>query len=354
LHTSKELAALWTSPRASGLEAIRAAARDAYAVGLAQGVFFVGRTRPARPTLYDEAGKPVFDLNEEAYQFDPASGLVRRLSDTGGRVVGIKVDRASKILVMLIVDGLEPSQVDTGSSFLALSAAALSLDALEPKGPIALPVAAPTSEVILCTTAKGEPRWTVGQTTYGIDATKRKAVEVGSDDCASTTRVSVTPQRGSFVRKIDTSADAGVVNLSVDGGSRPFKIADLASFASLGWSPGHSRFVFARLMDPCGLAPSGWPPTGMNTLDIWDPAGAKTIRLAKAFSYFEWEWLDDDHLVYEGGDRKNAKIVVHDFRTQADVSVDVPSGAGLCAAPSFECIAPTVEPSEEDPSDPEQ
>ena len=81
----------------------------------------------------------------------------------------------------------------------------------------------------------------------------------------------------------------------------------------------------------------------MNNLYVWDRATAKTVRLATAFSFFEWEWLDDDHLVYEASGPKGGRIVVHDFRTQTDATLDVPSGAGLCAAPSFDCVAPGAE-----------
>ena len=77
----------------------------------------------------------------------------------------------------------------------------------------------------------------------------------------------------------------------------------------------------------------------MNNLYLWDRATAKTARLATAFSFFEWEWLDDDHLVYEASGPKGGKIVVHDFRNQTDATLEVPSGAGLSAAPSFDCVA---------------
>jgi hypothetical protein len=85
----------------------------------------------------------------------------------------------------------------------------------------------------------------------------------------------------------------------------------------------------------------------MNTLNVWDAAAGKTSRLATAFSFFEYEWLDDDHLVYEGSTPKGGKIVVHDFRTQTDTALDVPAGAGLSAVPSYECIMPTVETGED-------
>ena len=157
----------------------------------------------------------------------------------------------------------------------------------------------------------------------------------------------VSPERGWFQRPRDVSGDAGVVDLPADGGPHPVTLADLARSASLGWSPGRSRLAFAREIDPCGLVPSGWPPAGLNNLYVADAAPAKAVRLATAFSFFELEWLDEDHLVYEGSTPKGGKIVVHDFRKQTDAVLDVPAGAGLSAVPSFECVAPTVETSED-------
>jgi hypothetical protein len=270
------------------------------------------------------------------------------LSETRGDVAGLKVDRAGKLLVMLVVNEVVPSGAENTLSFAAASGATLSLETLDAVGPIALPIAAPAATIILCTTARGEGRWIVGRKTYALEATKRKAVALGRDDCApAAPRVSVTPERGSFLRRSESSADDGVVNLSVDGGSRPIKLADLAHAASVGWSPGRSRLAVARPLDPCALELSGWPRSSMNSLDVWDPALAKMVRLATAFSFFEWDWIDDDHLAYEGGGPKDAKIVVHDFRAQTDAVLEVPSGAGLSAVPSFDCAGQVVEESDD-------
>jgi hypothetical protein len=291
VRTGKELATLWASPRAGELEAIRAAPRAAYADRLSQGAFFVGRNRTAQPVLYDETGKPAIDLHQEAYAFDPGSGLVRRLSDTVGRVAGIEVDRGGKRLVLLLVNDVAPTEAVTGSSFSAVAGMTVSLETLEVVGPIALPIKDTVTEIRLCTTAKGEARWTIGPARYAIDATKRRAVAIRQDDCAPGTTVSVTPEHGSFNRTVENPPDAGVFDLPVDGGSRPIEFAAIAQSGPVGWSPGRSR-------------------------------------------------LDDDHLVYERSSPKGGKIVVHDFRTQKDATLDVPSGAGLCAAPSFDCVAP--------------
>ena len=337
LRTAKEFAPLWTSPHAADLETIRTTARAAYADHLPQAVFFVGRNRTAQPVMYDETGRPVIDLHQEAYAFDPPSGLVRRLSDTTGRVAGIKVDRGGKRLVLLIVNDVAPTEGASGASFSAVSGMTVSLETLEAVGPIALPLEAPVTEIRLCTTAKHEARWTIGPAHYAIDATKRRTVAVRQDDCAPGTTVAVTPEHGRFVRPAQSPPDAGVINLPVDGGTRPIELAALLQGGPTEWSPGRSRLAFTRAFDPCDLA---WPTNPMNNLYLWDRAAAKTVRLATAFSFFEWEWLDDDHLVYEASGPKSGKIVVHDFRTQTDATLDVPSGAGLCAAPSFGCVAP--------------
>jgi hypothetical protein len=346
LRTGKEFAPLWVSPHATELEAIRASARAATADGLASGVFFVGRSRPGQPVLWDEHAKPVLDLSLEAYQFDPASGLVRRLTDTAGRVAGIRVDRAHKLVALLVVNELQPSDVETGLAFTGISAATLSLETLETVGPVPLPAEANLKNVTLCTTAKGDARWIIGEKRYAIDAAKRRAVMVKRDDCAPGT-TTVSPERGGFHRPSSIPPDAGVVDFPIDGGTHPIQIADLALTASLGWSPGRSRMAFVREMDPCGLEPSGWPPSGMNNLYVSDGAPAKAVKLATAFSFFEYEWLDDDHLVYEGSTPKGGKIVVHDFGKQTDAVLEVPAGAGLSAVPSFECVMGTVETGED-------
>ena len=346
LRTSKEFAPLWASPRAGELEAIRAAARAAYADRLAQSAFFVGRNRTAQPVMYDETGKAIIDLYQEAYAFDPGSGLVRRLSDTGGRVAGIKVDRSGKRLALLIVNDVAPTVPPSGMSFSAVAAMTVSLETLEIVGPIALLLQDPVTEVRLCTTAKGEARWAIGAAHYAIDAAKRRAVAVRQDDCAPGTTVAVTPEHGRFVRLAQSPPDAGVIDRPVDGGSRPTELAAILQSGPIEWSPGRSRLAFTSTFDPCSLE---WPSNPMNNLYVWDRATAKTVRLATAFSFFEWEWLDDDHLVYEASGPKDGKIVVHDFRTQTDATLDVPSGAGLCAAPSFDCVAPGAEaPGSED------
>ncbi len=348
LRTAKEFAALWASPRATELEAIRAAARAAHADHLAQGIFFVGRNRTAQPVMYDESGKPVIDLYQEAYAFDPGSGLVRRLSDTTGRVAGIKVDRGGKRLVSLVINDVAPTEDASGASFSAVSGMTVSLETLESVGPIALPLEVPVTEIRLCTTAKHEARWTIGPAHYAIDAAKRRAVAVRQDDCAPGTTVAVTMEHGRFVRLAQSPPDAGVIELSVDGGVRPIGLAAILQSGPVEWSPGRSRLALTSAFDPCGLQ---WPTTPMNNLYVWDRATAKTIRLATAFSFFEWEWLDDDRLVYEASGPKGGKIVVHDFRTQTDATLDVSSGAGLCAVPSFDCVAPGADAAGTDDDD---
>src|SRR5262249_50243180 len=100
--------------------------------------------------------------------------------------------------------------------------------------------------------------------------------------------------------------------------------------------------------------PAGWPRTGMNELYVWDAGTRKAVRLASAFSFFAWEWLDDDHLAYETATKRIGKVAIHDVRAQAqtDNVVDTRAGAGLYAAPTIACVGRSVdEPDDEESGD---
>jgi hypothetical protein len=337
LETQKDLAPLRGSAQGAELARIQAMVRKAYAEGLDRGFFFVARSKRAKP-----------------YHLDPASGLVRRLSDSGGRVAGIWVDRARKQLLMLLVNDLTPSEEDSGLSFSALSAAASSLDTLDSAGPVPLPIVAPLSKVTICTSSKGEGLW-VTDVSRTFDAAKKAMVPVPAG-CAPGSGVRVTPYRAVRLRpRPETSVDqSGVITVGADGGTPPIRISRPQGLDSIEWSPNRTRLVYAGNMDPCSLEMAGWPRTGMNELYVWDAGAGKATRLAAAFSFFGWEWLDDDHLVYETASKKIGKVAVHDFRAQTDTVVDTRAGAGLNAAPTLACVDKTVEDEEpEDPDDPE-
>jgi hypothetical protein len=352
LRTQKDLAQLRGSAQGAELDRIQATARKAYVQGLDKGIFFVARSRPARQPLYDEHGKSVLELNEEAYHFDSTSGLIRRLSDTGGRVAGIWADRARKRLFMLLVDGLVPSETTSGFAFSALSGAATSLDTLDAVGPLPLAIAAPVSEVKICTSEKGEALW-VTDVSRTFDAAQKTMVQI-SETCMPGSGVRVTPYGAVRLRRRPEIAvdRGGVITVSADGGALPIRISNLPRLGSIGWSPGKTRLVYAGELDPCSLEMAGRPRTGMNELYVWDAATRKATRLASGFSSHAWDWLDEDHLVYETGSKKAGKVAVHDFHVQTDTTIDTRAGAGIDAVPTLDCVARTVE--EEDEADPEE
>ena len=303
---TKELAALRASPEGADLARIAAEAQAAYAAGLDRGFFFVARSRPAKEPLYDEHGGTILDLNAEAYHFNSASGRIGRLSDTGGRVAGLYADRAHRQLLLLLVKGMVASDTTTGYVFTALEAAAVSLDKLELAGPAPLPIEAPVDGATLCTSAQGEPLWVVKQS-YTFDAT-HKTVVVAAEGCAPGAGVRVTANRAERLRPdVGATADAkGESHLIPNGDGPPIRISRPKWLASVGWSPGKKRLAYAGQIDPCTAEPG--VRSQQNELYVWEAATQKATRLASAFSFFDWEWLDDDHLVYETGSQVGGQV----------------------------------------------
>jgi hypothetical protein len=95
---------------------------------------------------------------------------------------------------------------------------------------------------------------------------------------------------------------------------------------------------------------NNWPTAQQNQLGVWDAAQNKLTKTAKAFSFFEWEWLDDDHLAYETAGKKarNVAVAVHDFAGNSEAVLDTRHGTGLVAIPSLTCVTRNVEEEIED------
>jgi hypothetical protein len=316
LDAGAEFASLRASPLGPDLVRIRDEVRTAYAHGLTRGVLFVARGGGAKPPLW----------NQEAYHFDPATGRVRRLTDTGGQVFGILADRAHARLALLLVQALEKNRGDSGWSFRSFKAGVLSLATLENIGPVEVPKRGrAVSAVDMCVSAKGAPIWAT-TASYTFDPGGKRLVPA-ADTCAPGTGVQVTVNRGEKRR----SPPPGVPpEIRGDGGARS---------VAMGWSPGKTRLVFAGDLDPCDA--SARPAE--NELRVWDAAGKKVAHLAKAFSFFEWDWLDDDHLAYETGPRSNPRIAVRELSTGKDTIVETRAGAGLVAVPTFTCVVASGE-----------
>ena len=111
LDDGKELAALRKSPQWALMQAIKAELKTAYVAGLGQGFFFVARTRPAAvPGLASEGEAVKLELDQEVYHFDPGSRRIRRVSDSGGKVLAIHHDGEQRKLMMLMAGALTKSE----------------------------------------------------------------------------------------------------------------------------------------------------------------------------------------------------------------------------------------------------
>jgi hypothetical protein len=344
LQAPAELAPLRRSPRWPELETISATVKTAYVQGLDRGLFFLARSRPAKSQLYDDKGRPFLELFQEAYHFDVATGRVRRLTETGGHVFGILPDRPRNRLLLLVVEGLKNNDVDSGMSFLIFKAVLLPFETLEPTA-VPFPQGVPVPELSLCVSEKGTPMWTT-KAAYTIDTAKKTLVET-DEPCPAGTGVKITPDRGSH----DRPAAAGV---TVDGARKLVTIGGAQKVPrknrvseSMGWSPAKTQLVLPDEFDLCELQmrfqDRDWPRTARGELALWDAATKKTSRVAEAFSFFEWEWLDDDHLAHETGSKTSPRVAVYQISSRTETVIEMPAGAGLVAVPSLDCPIQTVE-----------
>jgi hypothetical protein len=350
LDAGAEFASLRASALWPDLVRVRSEVKTAYAQGLGRGLFFVARSRPAKPQLWDEKARPVLELFQEAYHFDPASGRVRRLTDSGGQVFGILADRARKQLVLLLVQGLAQNDEDSGWSFLLFKASVLSLDTLDVVGPVEVPNAGvPVPEVVMCVSPKGAPLWVAGAS-YAFDAAGKALAKV-PETCAAGTGVRVTTRRGENRRSLPPGTSQADCKTLTITGSPEIRRETCIRSESIGWSPGKTRLLFSGELDPCDLEmryEKKWPRSAQNELLVWDVAAKRSSRVASAFSFFEWDWLDDDHLAYETGPQSNPRVAVHEFSTGTDTIVETRAGAGLVAVPSLVCVFATVEGPDDD------
>jgi hypothetical protein len=138
-------------------------------------------------------------------------------------------------------------------------------------------------------------------------------------------------------------------------GAAPIRVEHPIRAASVGWSPGKKWLVRAGDLSVCDLTmryDTRWPAAEQNQMEVWDAAQNKPAKIAKAFSFFEWQWLDDTHLAYEtaGKSRRNVAIAIHDFARNTEIVLDTRYGTGLVAIPSLTCVTRNVE-EELDPDD---
>jgi hypothetical protein len=345
LETRPEFAPLRKSAQWAELLQITTDVKGAYTAGLEHGFFFVARSRPAEPQLYDEKGRPVLELFQEAYHFDVAQGRVRRLTDSGGRVFGILADRSRKQLLLLLVEGLQNNELDTGWRFSIFRAAVLSLEALDQPASPTFPEKGAVSEIRMCISEKGTPLW-ITKTGYTLDPARKKLVST-TEACPSGSGVKVTTRRGEHIRPPADGVSVGVARttLTIDG-SYEIQRKEYVATESIGWSAAKTRLVWAGDFDPCRLDMyhgEDWPPSARTEFLMWDRATKKTTLLAEAFSHFDWEWLDDDHLAHETGSKTSPRVAVYELSSRTETTIETYAGAGLVSVPSFECPIPLTE-----------
>ena len=345
-YAGKELAPLRKSPQWQQIQAITTEMKAAYRAGLDEGVFFVARIHPRTGTGYEDDGEPVkLNLDQEVYHLDGKTQRIRRLSDTGGRVLAIHHDGEHRQVMMLLAGAFKKS--GGLPAFSQPEAVVLSLDTLEKLGP--LPIAGDPATVELCFASTGEPVWAT--TAVGADAQAFTLDATGSSLVASdeacgrkVATTSVSPTGVQHTRPDPegvTLSDDGLQLVGVDE-DLPVRAASAIRPGSFAWSPGKKRFVYTGAVDRCALAGqlAVAATPAPNGLFVWDAERKRSTRVASAVSSYEAQWIDDDHLAYETGVDHATKLVIHDFSPGGvPVTVKIPAGAGLFGIPALDCDA---------------
>lgn len=336
LERSKEMAPLRASAQWAEVQAIKSEVKAQYQAGLGKGVLFVARVRGhGAPTFAEYSNTAALELDQEIYQFDPGSKRIRRLTDTGGKVVALH--REGGKVMLLTAKTLK--KVDGGSAFSKPEVSVLSLDTLDKTA--ALAIDGDARAVELCFSAKGEPVWTVNGAVetkaLTLDATGTALVDV-EEGCGTTLATTTARPTGVEHRR---PAPEGVA-LSEDGlqvsgvdAEKPVRSSQAIRAGSLSWSPGKKRFAYTGAIDRCAKA-SGTKPA-VNPLYVWDAGQKKAARIPADPSAYETQWLDDDRLALEARSNGPGKLTIHDFTGQPPLTLKTPAGAGLYGLPTLPC-----------------
>lgn len=375
LARPKEFVALRAAPEWARVQALENTLRTAYAADLGRGLFFVARTRDPGPPHFGPSGEAKLELSQEVYHYDPASGRYRRLTETDGHVWAIDLSPDKKFLTFLVTPRLQQEAATGKTGFTEPQGGMVDLTTLETTGPFKLPE--PAHAVTLGFSASGEPLWqTDGGNAYTFDATRTALVKVAQAEgqgqgqgrgqgqgiapdgggVPHTTRA--TPESvshfGAPLNGAKRSDDGRAVVL--EGADKPLRAAREIAAESLAWSPMKKRLVYAGVLDACKVLAAGGKGD-KNELFLWDTDKKLAVRVASAVSAFASHWLDEDHLVYEGGVGKDGKLHVYEVSTRNDTVLKPRFGAGLYGYPSLACAPAPSEPGEpqdiegEDPAD---
>jgi hypothetical protein len=126
--------------------------------------------------------------------------------------------------------------------------------------------------------------------------------------------------------------------LDVDGAPKPIRLARPVDPTTISWAPGGKRMSYAGLLDTCSSKRAGTARAGgKNDLFMWDADKKRPARIASAVSRFEAAWMDDGHLLYEGGVGSAARLYVHDAATGTSTPLKVRAGGGLYGYPTIAC-----------------
>jgi hypothetical protein len=369
LARPKEFVALRAAPEWARVQELERTLRSAYAADLGRGLFFVARTRDPGPPHFDTSGEAKLELSQEVYHYDPASGRYRRLTETGGRVWAIGLSPDKKLLTFLVTPRLGHEATTGKTTFIEPQGGMVDLSTLESSGPFKLPETSRT--VSLGFSPSGEPLWqTESGNAYTFDATRTALVQVppaAKVDAPTDTATHpphltlATPESVSHFGATPSGAkrsDDGRAVI-IEGADKPLRAAREIAADSLAWSPGKKRLAYAGVLEACKVLEAGGKGD-KNELFLWDTEKKLAVRVANAVSAFATHWLDEDHLVYEGGVGKDGKLHVYEVSTRKDTVLKPRQGAGLYGYPSLACVPAPSEPSEgtepteiegEDPAD---
>lgn len=329
------------APEWAKVQEIAARYREAWRQGLDRGLLVVARTRPAAEPRFDGgATEAPLELRQEVFHYDLATKRFRRLTDTGGHAFAIHRAPDGTSLSVLAAPRLH--REGGLESFVDPQVLVLELKTLETVGPFVQK--GRFDQVMLGTNKVGQPLFTFvvstgSAVTYTLDTAKSGLAKLEGDGVIP--EGAETRAWPSQVARVTGKAVAGVKivdganQFTIDGVAAPVIAARPIAQSSLDWSPGRGRLTYAGKLDACKILKGA---TGeKNELYVYDVAKKTAQRVAAAVSHFETLWLDDDHLVYEGGVGKAGKIHFYAFTTHADSMLPTRWGAGLYGVPTLAC-----------------
>ena len=352
LDKPKELAPLRTAPEWARLKSLEASLRPAYALGLGQGILFVGRGRDGSVKPVEEAVK--LDLNQEIYQVDPELKRYRRLTETDGHLFAFSAAPGNKALSFLVVTSVaDPGRAASG--FADPSVGVIDLATLETTGP--LPLGAPgtrAATVLLGWSGQGDPVWTMSsgnggaEASYTLDATRTALVSVPVSGAIPTHRTVATPSMVSTEGEApeQVTFDDDGMSLQIVQEDRTLRATRALDPKSIRWSPSGRLLAYAGAFSDCFPPPAG-TKAGKNELYLWERGKKAAARIATAPSSFHPLWLDDNRLAFQAGVGKQSRIHVFDVRTKADTMLKPRAGAAFVGFDAVVCPGTAEEPGDE-------